>query len=140
MAQQHSGPNPQPPHPPTKPQIDPGTEPQRETAAAVDGVNAGLVALDATIMSQMQISGPPGSGLFMLLDNLAVSTLGCTRTAYPTAPAPTGAPGTPGARSDPSNPNFGPGVPGTSPPGPLPGAGRGQAPNAASSQPLNQPG
>lgn len=126
--------------PPAHSQINHPTEATAQTqkdkaAAQLDAaIIKGLAQLDATIRTQLQLAGPPGSGLYTLLDNLAVSTLGCSRTSYPTDP-PQGTQGQASAAPR-SDPNFGPGVPGTSPPGPLPGAGRGQAPNAASSAPL----
>lgn len=113
----------------------PAADAKAKVAAQLDAaIGKGLAQLDASIRTQLQLAGPPGSGLYTLLDNLAVSTLGCSRTSYPTDTPPATQAGSSAApRSD---PNFGPGVPGTSPPGPLPGAGRGQAPNAASSAPL----
>lgn len=119
----------------------PAAEAKAKVAAQLDAaIGKGLAQLDASIRTQLQLAGPPGSGLYTLLDNLAVSTLGCSRTSYPTdTPQGNAPPATQSGSSSAaprSDPNFGPGVPGTSPPGPLPGAGRGQAPNAASSAPL----
>lgn len=133
-----------PPHNPGKdhqiPNPTPPVATEKESAAAAQakhtqevaaGCNSGLAALDETIRRELKIAGPPGSGLFMLLDNLAVSTLGTKRSAFPTP-----ASNNPGDYYRQQAPL--PGVPGTSPPGPLPGAGAGQSPNANSSAPLNQ--
>lgn len=108
---------------------DDGPQPGQENPQVKQNAAAmanGLMALDETIRTQLKLAGPPGSGLFMLLDNLAHSTLGTKRSAFPQA----------------LDVHYGrqqapaPGVPGASPPGPLPGAGRGQSPHANSSAPL----
>lgn len=46
------------------------------------GIAAGLAALDDT-MRHAHKTGGPGTGIFYLLDNLAVSTLGVPRTPFP---------------------------------------------------------
>jgi hypothetical protein len=51
----------------------------------MDGIGAGLVAIDQTLRkAHGGGKGAPGSGLFYLLDQLAVSTLGVPRTPFPT--------------------------------------------------------
>lgn len=53
----------------------------------MDGIAAGLAAIDATMITSLGGKGGPGTGVFYLLDNLAVSTLGVPRTKFP-PPAP----------------------------------------------------
>lgn len=52
------------------------------------GIASGLAALDAT-MRNAHKTGGPGTGIFYLLDNLAVSTLGVPRTPFPLPVDPT---------------------------------------------------
>lgn len=60
---------------------------KRET---MEGIASGLAALDDTLR-QSHKTGGPGTGIFFLLDNLAVSTHAAPRTAFP-MPEPEPAP------------------------------------------------
>ena len=48
----------------------------------------GLIALDKVIRDATTPTGAEGSGLYMLLDNLAVSSLGIPRSSFPVDPPP----------------------------------------------------
>lgn len=111
---------------PQPPQRDPKAEAQKQAAQSIGGA---LMQLDEHIRTSLKLSGGPGTGLFTLLDNLSNQNLGTPRSAF-VSPL-TNNPGDYYRQQAPL-----PGVPGSSPPGPLPGAGRGQAPGASSSGPL----
>lgn len=136
----------QTPHPGPQPQAAkqdrPHTDDQHKEQAATprapapaappDACLSGLKALDEHIRTSLKLAGPEGSGLYTLLDNLSVQTLGTRRSAFPTPAA--NPPGNYYRQQD-----AAPGVPGTSPPGPLPPSNQmGQGPGANSSAPLNQ--
>lgn len=50
--------------------------------STMDGIASGLAAIDATIRESHKTGGP-GTGLFMLLDNLAVAMHAAPRSRFP---------------------------------------------------------
>ena len=64
----------------------------------------GLDALDQAIRDSVLPNSPPGAGLYLLLDSLAVSTLGASRSAFPVAAEGREGATWPDRGADPGNP------------------------------------